>query len=259
MNTLQSLPNVGAATTANSLPVNIASDQVVPVSGSVTAQITDGSNTVTVSTAALDGNNATANRLRVSAVLMGNNGGASTTAIDSIRVGISSVVSVFTGFLNTVNFLKYNATPPALTDGQGAPLQGDAAGQLKVTMTKGAQTTANSVAVTVASDQIIKVAGTTTDIIVTPVVTTSAYSPGNCIGGASAGGSAILSLANAVRISGGYVRSHHGRNHDRHAAHRRPTAHGPHRHLGLQWQQAPSHLRLISYHAQTHLLRPQLN
>ena len=67
---------------------------------------------------------------------------------------------------------------------------------------KGAATIANSMPVTLASDQVVKVAGTTTDIIVTPVVTTSAYASGNCIGGASAGGSAILSLANAVRGSG---------------------------------------------------------
>jgi hypothetical protein len=46
--------------------------------------------------------------------------------------GVTSVVSTFVGWLNSLVYGQYNSTPPLLTSGQGAPLQQDPYANLQV-------------------------------------------------------------------------------------------------------------------------------
>lgn len=72
---------------------------------------------------------ATANPTTVSegAYLQGFNG----TTWDRIRTGLVAVQTTFVGLLNAISMARYNATPPALADGNVAPLQSDANGYLR--------------------------------------------------------------------------------------------------------------------------------
>jgi hypothetical protein len=56
------------------------------------------------------------------------------TTWDRVRSGATAATSTPTGFLDTLPFGKYNATPPSLTDGQSVVLQVDSQGNLKVTL-----------------------------------------------------------------------------------------------------------------------------
>lgn len=56
---------------------------------------------------------------------------------DRIRAGITTVVSSFVGFLNTVTYAVYSATPTTRTDGQGGPLQTEADGSLRTSLATG--------------------------------------------------------------------------------------------------------------------------
>lgn len=80
-----------------------------------------------VSTAGADGVSNTQNQLEVGARNSAFNG----TTWDRIRAGLVAVQTTFVGILNTIGMLRYNATPPTLADGNIAPLQGDANGNLK--------------------------------------------------------------------------------------------------------------------------------
>lgn len=80
-----------------------------------------------VSTADADGASNTQNNLQVGSRMSAFNG----TTWDRIRAGLVAVQTTFVGILNTIGMLRYNATPPTLADGNIAPLQGDANGNLK--------------------------------------------------------------------------------------------------------------------------------
>lgn len=57
---------------------------------------------------------------------MGFNG----TTWDRIKAGITTVTATLTGWLNTLPWAVYNASPTARTEGQGGPLQADTGGRL---------------------------------------------------------------------------------------------------------------------------------
>lgn len=82
-------------------------------------------------TAGADAASNTSNRSATSARISGFNG----TTWDRIRAGITAVASSFTGFLNTLPWAVYNATPTTRTEGQGGPLQGNSKGSLNTTAT----------------------------------------------------------------------------------------------------------------------------
>jgi len=56
------------------------------------------------------------------------------TTWDRIRAGITAVTSTFTGFLNSLPWAVYHATPTTRTDGQGGPLESDSLGSLNTIM-----------------------------------------------------------------------------------------------------------------------------
>jgi hypothetical protein len=53
------------------------------------------------------------------------------TTWDRLRAGITTVTATLTGWLNTLPWAIYNASPTTRTEGQGGPLQADADGDLK--------------------------------------------------------------------------------------------------------------------------------
>lgn len=81
----------------------------------------------TITTADADAVSNTQNNLQTGARLSGFNG----TTWDRIRTGLVAVQTAFTGILNTISMGRYNLTPPTLADGNIAPLQMDANGNLK--------------------------------------------------------------------------------------------------------------------------------
>jgi hypothetical protein len=90
--------------------------------------VSDGTDIAGVDTAGADAGSNTSNRLAGSSWLHGYNG----TTWDRIRAGLTGTTTTPTGFLNTLPFGRYNATPPTLTDGQWTSLQFDSSGALKV-------------------------------------------------------------------------------------------------------------------------------
>ncbi len=56
------------------------------------------------------------------------------TTWDRLRVGTVTPTATLTGWLNTLTWAVYNATPTARTEGQGGPLQADASGNLLVSL-----------------------------------------------------------------------------------------------------------------------------
>ncbi len=81
-----------------------------------------------VSTAGADAESNTANKFNVVAWLKGFNG----TTWDRLRTAVTTVSATFTGFLNSLPWAIYNATPTPRTEGQGGPLQTDVDGNLRV-------------------------------------------------------------------------------------------------------------------------------
>lgn len=83
---------------------------------------------VAVPTVGADGVSNTRTDVPTSARLSGFNG----ATWDRLRAGITAVTATLTGWLNTLPWAVYNATPTVRTEGQGGPLQADANGNLKV-------------------------------------------------------------------------------------------------------------------------------
>lgn len=54
------------------------------------------------------------------------------TTWDRLRSGVTALTATLTGFLNTLPWAVYNASPTVRTEGQGGPLQATATGNLKV-------------------------------------------------------------------------------------------------------------------------------
>ncbi len=104
----------------------------VLTSGSQTTRITDGTNgPVAVSPSGADGESNTAKSLVASARMSVLN---ALGTWDRVRAGVTAVGSAFAGFLNTIPWAVYNASPTVRTNGQGGPLQADANGNLLVSM-----------------------------------------------------------------------------------------------------------------------------
>ena len=74
---------------------------------------------VAVPTLGADGESNTRSDVPTSARMSGFNG----TTWDRIRAGIKTVTSTLTGFLNTLPWGIYNASPTTRTDGQGGPIE----------------------------------------------------------------------------------------------------------------------------------------
>jgi len=85
---------------------------------------------VEVETVGADGVNNTKNALVVKARLKSFNG----TTWDRIRSGITAVTATLTGWLNTLPYGVFNATPTVRTEGQGGPMQQDANGNTLVAL-----------------------------------------------------------------------------------------------------------------------------
>lgn len=83
---------------------------------------------VAAPTADADGDNNTRTDLATSSRISGFNG----TTWDRLRAGITAVTSTLKGWLNTLPWAVYNATPTVRTEGQGGPLQADANGNIKM-------------------------------------------------------------------------------------------------------------------------------
>ncbi len=109
-----------AANTARTTATKVNPTQNVDPAGTVAANITAGADAVSN----------TATRLGVSSWLKAFNG----TTWDRVRSGITTIGSTFTGFLNTLPWAIYNASPTVRTEGQGGPLQANARGALNVTL-----------------------------------------------------------------------------------------------------------------------------
>lgn len=56
------------------------------------------------------------------------------TTWDRVRAGVTAVGSVFTGMLNMLPVAIFHTAPVTRTDGQGAPLEADATGNLQVNL-----------------------------------------------------------------------------------------------------------------------------
>ncbi len=108
----------------STLPLQMTSTADLKTAG----KVWDGTNVAVVQTAGTDAASNTSNRLSVAS--RGNAYNGSTW--DMIRSGQVGVQTVFTGFQNVLNIGRYNLTPPTLADGNGAPLQQNASGSLKV-------------------------------------------------------------------------------------------------------------------------------
>lgn len=87
----------------------------------------DINSTVTVTSAEADGSSNTVTRTRATVLLKGYNG----STWDRIRAGVNGVVSSITGYMNTINVGRYNASGVSLTDGQYVNHQMDANGNLR--------------------------------------------------------------------------------------------------------------------------------
>lgn len=74
-----------------------------------------------------DGESNTSNKLGVFAWLKAFNG----STWDRLRAGITACTATLTGWLNTLPWAVYNATPTTRTEGQGGPLQANSLGSLE--------------------------------------------------------------------------------------------------------------------------------
>lgn len=83
--------------------------------------------TVAVPTAGADAVNNTRSDVPTSSRISGFNG----TTWDRIKAGITTVTATLTGFLNTLPWTIYNASPTTRTEGQGGTLQATSEGSLK--------------------------------------------------------------------------------------------------------------------------------
>lgn len=83
-----------------------------------------------IQSAGADAGSNTANAQTVNSRISGFNG----TTWDRIRTAVTTVSATLTGFLNTLPWGIYHATPTTRTEGQGGPLETDASGNLKVTL-----------------------------------------------------------------------------------------------------------------------------
>lgn len=100
-------------------------------SSSVTGEVslTDGSaNDLTLQTAGADASSNTSTRVPTYSRISGFNG----TTWDRLRAGLLGVQTAATGFLNVLGMMRYNATPPSLSDTNLINFQCDAAGNLKI-------------------------------------------------------------------------------------------------------------------------------
>ena len=104
-----------------------------------------GTTAPTIVTSGADGVSNTQNAETVSARISALNG---SSTWDRIRAGITTVSATFTGFLNSLPWGIYNATPTSRTEGQGGPLQTTSRGAVNTnadTLTSGEDQTNNLV------------------------------------------------------------------------------------------------------------------
>ena len=99
--------------------------------GLVTQEVDPAGTTTTNVTAGADAVSNTRTDKPTSARLSGFNG----TTWDRLRTAVTTVSATLTGFLNTLPWAVYNATPTTRTEGQGGPLQGNSKGSLNTTAT----------------------------------------------------------------------------------------------------------------------------
>jgi len=99
--------------------------------GNIKVVIASGANATTVGTAGADAVSNTQNNLETNARVSGFNG----TTWDRLRTAVTTVSATLTGFLNTLPWGIYNATPTTRTEGQGGPLQTNSKGSLNTTAT----------------------------------------------------------------------------------------------------------------------------
>ena len=105
-----------AANTARTTATKVQPNQEVDPAGNV----------ITFDTAGADAASNTSKRNPVIAWLVGFNG----TTWDRLRTAVTTVSATLTGFLNTLPWAVYNATPATRTEGQGGPLQSASTGHL---------------------------------------------------------------------------------------------------------------------------------
>lgn len=90
----------------------------------------DGTNQVAINTAPTDAEANAVNRLSTLGALLTWSGSAWVRT----RAGVTAATATLTGFLNTLPWAIYNATPTTRTEGQGGPLQASALGAIKADM-----------------------------------------------------------------------------------------------------------------------------
>jgi len=119
--------NISAANTARAATDKVLLVQTIDALGNVgSASDIAKVGTVAVPTAGADGVSNTRSDVPVSSRGSGFNG----STWDRLRAGITAVTATLTGFLNTLPWAVYNATPTVRTTGQGGPLQSNANGDL---------------------------------------------------------------------------------------------------------------------------------
>lgn len=97
-----------------------------PTTNNLIVEIADGS--AGSATPGADAESNDSRGVKVSSWLMGFNG----TTWDRLRTGIIAVTATLTGFLNTLPWAVYSASPTVRTNGQGGPLQSNVNGALHV-------------------------------------------------------------------------------------------------------------------------------
>lgn len=96
--------------------------------GNSKVAINDGANQMAVGTAGADAVSNTQNTAATSSRISGFNG----TTWDRLRTAVVASTATLTGWLNTLPWAVYNATPTTRTEGQGGPLQATTLGGLHV-------------------------------------------------------------------------------------------------------------------------------
>lgn len=128
----------------NATPPSPTDGQVLPEQldsrGNVKVAINDGANQVAVNTTAADGEALAIKRLSAISVLLGYGG----ATLAMLRAGITAPTATLTGWLNTLPWAIFNATPTVRTEGQGGPFQADASGNLRSAIAEGANIVAVS-------------------------------------------------------------------------------------------------------------------
>ena len=143
----------GSFTTSGSVEVTNDVGNPLPVNGTVAAT-QSGAWTVSISgivdtelptAAALNGTWAVSTVAPIiGAALMGSDG----TNFVPVKQGVTTHTTAPTGYINTIPEARYNATPTARTEGQFAPLQQDANGNLLVNVSGGSTGVADNAAFT---------------------------------------------------------------------------------------------------------------